>query len=451
MEIIPVVDAGLGNSSYVVGLDDGGALVVDPSRDPAPYLTIAGQRGWRIRFSAETHLHADFVSGSRELAAIGAQVLASAGAPVDFAARLLGDGEEVDLGGPVLRALATPGHTPEHLAYVLSDGATAQAVFTGGALLPGGVARPDLISPEHTDGLARAAHRSIHEQLLVLPGDLPVFPTHGAGSFCAAGPGGERTTTIGAERTGNPLLQEPDEEAFAARLLAGLGSYPPYFLELRAVNRAGPRVYGPDPPPLRPLDVPAVERAIADGAELVDVRSITAFAAGHLQGALSNPLRAGFATWLGWLVDRRRPIVFVADEATDRRRLLWASLTVGFERLVGELDGGVEAWAAAGRPLGRIPLLAADDVDPDRTVVDVRQRSEWAGGHLPGAVHIELGELAMLAGTVDAGPVLTVCGHGERAMSAASLLARAGHRDVAVLAGSPGDLAARGGRELETV
>lgn len=450
VEIVSVVDEGLGNSSYVVGLGDGGALVVDPFRDPAPYLQVAEERGWRIRLAAETHLHADFVSGSRELAALGARVLASAGAPVAFAATLLDDGEELDAGGLAVRALATPGHTPEHLAYVLVDNGQPLAVFSGGTLIVGGVARPDLLGPERTEELARAAYRSLHERFLALPDDLAVYPTHGAGSFCSAGDGDRRVTTIGEQRATNPLLQSASEDAFVRQLLGGLGSYPPYFLELRDVNRAGPRVYGPQPPLLRRLDVGAADAALRDGAELVDVRSAAAFAAGHVPGALSIPLRPQFATWLGWLVDRRRPIVFVADEDTDRRALLAAARGIGFEELAGELDGGVPAWSAAGGTLERTPFVGPDEVDGGRRVLDVRQDREWSGGHLPGAGHVELGRLAAAAGEVDRAPLLTYCGHGERAMTAASLLSRAGHRDVAVLAGGPDDLAATRGQHLET-
>ncbi|HWB72148.1 MAG TPA: MBL fold metallo-hydrolase, partial [Egibacteraceae bacterium] len=197
--IVPIVDAGLGNSSYLVDVGDGRALVVDPTRDPGPYLRTAEQRGWRITDVAETHLHADFVSGARELAAGGARLLAPARAGLGFPTTGLDDGDEVDLGGLRLRALATPGHTPEHLAYLLADGDRPLAVFTGGTLITGGVARPDLLGPDHTEALARAAHRSIRQRLLTLPDDLPVYPTHGPGSFCSAGPGGERVTTIGHE------------------------------------------------------------------------------------------------------------------------------------------------------------------------------------------------------------------------------------------------------------
>ncbi|MBA2317864.1 MAG: MBL fold metallo-hydrolase, partial [Euzebyales bacterium] len=415
MEIVPIVDEGLGNSSYLVGLGDGRALVVDPFRDPSPYLAACDRRGWRVAFTAETHLHADFVSGSRELAARGAEIVVPARARVAFPARGLDDGDEVDLGGLRLRALATPGHTPEHLAYLLTDGDEPAAVFTGGTMIAGGVARPDLLGAEHTEPLARAAWRSVRDRLLTLPDDLPVYPTHGAGSFCSAGTSGERTTTIGRERAANPLLAARDEDGFVARLLGGLGSYPPYFLQLRQVNRAGPRVYGDRPPSLARLPVAEVDRALADGAELVDVRSVDRFAAGHLPGSLAIPLRAQFAVWLGWLVDRERPLVFVADDEVDRDELVRQCLGIGYEHLAGELDGGVAAWAAPGRALRRaevVPAGRAGAEDGHRRVLDVRQSSEWVAGHVPGAAHVELGALAADPSRAPDGPLLVHCGHG---------------------------------------
>ena len=250
---LAVVNEGLGNSSYLVGLGDSGALVVDPERDPGGYLAAAKARGLTIAYAAETHLHADFVSGSRELAARGARVLAPAAGGTEFPHRGLRDGDEIGLGGLTLRALATPGHTPEHLAYLLLDGDRPTALFSGGSLLAGSVARTDLIAPGRTEELARALWRSLHERILCLPDGLPVYPTHGAGSFCAAPAGAERTTTIGAERAANPLLAAPGEDAFVRLLLGGLGSYPPYFLRLREVNRQGPALHGPGPAALAAL------------------------------------------------------------------------------------------------------------------------------------------------------------------------------------------------------
>jgi hydroxyacylglutathione hydrolase len=442
VDVVPLLDEGLGNSAYVVELGDGGALVVDPQRDPRPYLAELERGDLAVRFVVETHLHADFVSGGRELAARGAPLLAPAGSRLAYDHRALEDGQEVDLGGLTLRVIATPGHTPEHLAYLLLDGARPVALFSGGTLMAGGVARTDLLSPEDTEPLARAAYRSITSRLLTLPDDLPVYPTHGGGSFCSATPGGERTTTIGRERAHNPLLAgAADEDTFVARLLGGLGSYPPYFLELREVNRAGVAVHGPTPPRLRPLTVENVDSAIAEGGTIVDVRQVEAFGNGHVPGSVSIPWRAQLATWLGWLIPRATPVVIVADDAVDRTDLVWAAYTIGYERLAGELTGGVDAWQAAGRGLATIPVVGPDEAS-DRRVVDIRQRSEHAAGHVPGAVHVELGELTDAVETVPDEPVLVHCGHGERAMTAASLLERAGRRDVAVLAGGPDDLGA---------
>jgi hydroxyacylglutathione hydrolase len=445
-DIVSILDEGLGNSSYLVDLGDGRGLVLDPERDSTPYLATAEPRGLQVAYSVETHLHADFVSGSRELAAAGAQVVASAAGGLEFPHRRLGDGDELDLAGLTLRALATPGHTPEHLAYLLLDGSRPVALFSGGSLLVGAVARTDLISPDRTEELARSLWRSLHERVLRLPDDLVVYPTHGAGSFCSAPAGAERTTTIGGEKAANPLLAVPDEDAFVKLLLGGLGSYPPYFLRLRDINRRGPAVYGTPFPPLSPLSVAQVLGFIADGAQLVDARPVAAFAAGHILGALSIALRPVFATWLGWLADPSRPVVFVLDDGQDRAELVSQALTVGYEHLAGELAGGMPAWQAAGLPAATIPLVDAKQLHPRRTL-DVRQAFEFETGHVPGARNIELGALTNTPLTK--GPLTLACGHGERAMTAASLLAAAGRHDLSVLDGGPDDWARATNNALE--
>ena len=450
--IHPVVDEGLGNSAYVVELGDGRALAVDPARDPTPYLQLARWRRLQLAYVAETHLHADFLTGSRELAAAaGTQVLAPRASRLGFGHRGLEDSEEVDLGGLTLRVLATPGHAPEHVSYLLLDSARPVAVFSGGALLVGTVARTDLASPEQTEPLARAAYRSLHQRLLPLPDQLTVYPTHGAGSFCAAPAGGERTTTIGAERRHNRLLAAPDENTFVAELLAGFGGYPPYFRRLRDRNRAGPKLLGAD---WRALPLLGADRAgahLAGGGVLVDARPITGFAAGHIPGALSIELRPAFASWLGWLVDDRRPLVFVLDDDQDRGELARQCRTIGYDHLLGELAGGMAAWREAGLPEARLPLVEATQLDDQPGVVlDVRQASEVAAGHLPGALAVELGALAgdRQPEAVPDGPVAVMCGHGERAMTAASLLERAGHKELRVVHGGPGDWQRATGRAL---
>jgi hydroxyacylglutathione hydrolase len=240
VRVVPLVDSGLGNSSYLVEIGDGRALVVDPSRDLRAVDAAANRCGLRVVAAADTHLHADFLSGATRLAARDdATVFASAAGGREFPHTGLGDGDEVDLGGLTLRAWATPGHTGEHVAYLLLDGKTTLGVFTGGSLIVGAAARTDLASPEQTQPLARAQYASL-QRLATLPDDTPVWPTHGAGSFCSAPPGAERTTTIGREKASNPLLAAPDEDAFVTKLLGSLGTFPPYFLRLAEINRRGP-------------------------------------------------------------------------------------------------------------------------------------------------------------------------------------------------------------------
>lgn len=438
--VVPVVDEGLGNSAYLVDLGDGRALAVDPCRDLRTLRRAAATRRLRMTHAADTHLHADFLSGARQLAATDdAEVLASGAGRREFPHRALADGDTVDLGGLTLQAWATPGHTSEHLAYLLRDADEVVGVFTGGSLLVGAAARTDLVAPDRTDELARAQYRSLR-RLLTLPDATPVYPTHGAGSFCAGPPAAQRTTTIGRERAGNPLLAAGDEDGFVAALLGGLGSFPPYFLRLAEENRRGPAVLN-ETPSLPALTVPQVRALLAEGALLVDVRPVEEYAAGHLPGSLAIPLRDALATWLGWLVpDPARPLVVVREPGQDPAEVCWAGWKVGLRGLAGELAGGVPAWSAAGLPVRRTRLLPAAGVDPDH-VVDVRQDAEYAAGHLPGARHVELGRLAGAGGDLPQSGLVLMCGHGERAATAASLLERAGYRDLAVAVGGPQDWA----------
>ena len=446
IEIVPVVDEGLGHSSHVVALGDGSALVVDPARFPDRQRHIAAERGWTITWTADTHSHADYISGSPELAADGATFLASRGAGLEVAHRPIGPGQTVALADRIeLRALATPGHTPDHLAYLLLADGAPHALFSGGSLMVGAVGRTDLLGDEHRDELARALFHALREEILTLPDDLAVYPTHGAGSFCSAPSGSARTTTIGTERTTNPLLRIDDEDRFVATLLDGLGSFPTYFRQLPEVNRRGPRLH-PGIPDLDRIDVAAVRRHLDEGAVLVDARPIASFAAGHVPGSLSIEHRPVFASWLGWLVPLGEPVLFLLDEDTDREDLVRQCLTIGHERLLGELDGGIDTWLAAGLPTETIALVPPTEVSGP--LIDVRQDSEWNSGHVPGAVHIELAGLR--SAEVPFGPITVMCGHGERAMTAASILAAGGHEELSVLAGGPVDLANATGHDLRT-
>jgi glyoxylase-like metal-dependent hydrolase (beta-lactamase superfamily II)/rhodanese-related sulfurtransferase len=446
VEIVAVVDEGLGHSSHVVALGDGSALVVDPARFPDRQRRIAAERGWTIAWTADTHSHADYISGSPELAADGATFLASRGAGLEVTHRPIDPGETVAVApGIELRAIPTPGHTPDHLAYLLVADGEAEALFSGGSLMVGGLGRTDLLGDEHREDLARAMFRALRAEILTLPDDLAVYPTHGAGSFCWAPSGSARTTTIGTERATNPLLAIDDEDRFIATLLDGLGSFPTYFRRLPEINRRGPRIY-PELPALAQLDLDTVRNHLDAGAALVDARPIANFAAAHVPGSLSVQHRNVFASWFGWLVPLDRAVVFILDHDTDRSDLVRQCLAVGHDNLLGELHGGIDAWAAAGLPIEATPLVSADHMAA--TVLDIRQQNEWDEGHVPGAIHVELGDLANTS--VPDEPVTVMCGHGERAMSGASILQAAGHRDVSVLASRPEDWQAATGTDLET-
>jgi glyoxylase-like metal-dependent hydrolase (beta-lactamase superfamily II)/rhodanese-related sulfurtransferase len=446
VEIVSIVDEGLGHSSYVVGVGNGTALVVDPARFPHRQRSVAAERGWRIAWTADTHSHADYISGSPELAADGATFLASKGALLEVAHRPISAGEELEVAdGVTVRAIATPGHTQDHLAYLLSAGGVPVGLFSGGSLMVGALGRTDLLGDERREDLARDLFRALRTEILTLPDDLPVYPTHGAGSFCSAPSGSSRTTTIGTERATNHLLGIEDEGEFVRTLVSELGSFPTYFRQLPEINRRGPRLY-PAVPELAHLDLATVQTHLAAGAALVDARPIAAFARAHAAGSISIQHRPVFASWLGWLLDLDRPVVFVLDEDTDRADLVRQSLTIGHEAILGELDGGLDTWTAAGLPTTSIALVDADGMRG--TILDIRQTNEWDAGHVPGAIHAELGVLDPAA--VPQGPVTVMCGHGERAMTAASVLQAGGHDDLAVLAGGPADWTAATGTPLVT-
>jgi glyoxylase-like metal-dependent hydrolase (beta-lactamase superfamily II)/rhodanese-related sulfurtransferase len=446
--VVPLVDKGLGNSAYLVDLGDHRALAVDVSRDLRAVRAECASRDLRVAFAADTHLHADFLSGARQLAATdGATVLASSPGRREFGHTGLSDGDEIDLGGLRLRALATPGHTDEHLAFVLLDGARPVGVFTGGSLLVGAAARTDLVDPDRACELAHAQYRSV-QRLLDFPEEVAIWPTHGAGSFCSAPAGAQRTSSIGHERATNPLLRARDEDAFTAALLESLGSFPSYFLRLAELNRHGAATPSPEPG-LLPLGPALVRALLAGGAAMVDVRPVGQFAAGHVPGAVSIALRPAFATWLGWLLPAEQQIVVLRNPDQDPDEIVWQAAKIGYDHVDTELRGGIEGWAAAGLPVATTAHAGPDRIDGHR-ILDVRQAAEYAAGHVPGVDHIELGDLATRVDDMPAGPVAVMCAHGERAMTAASVLQRRGRHDVLAVTGGPGELAAHRRSGLDT-
>ena len=439
MDLEIILTPGLGNATYLLA-SDGEAIVVDPPRDAWRVTAVADARGWRLTHVVETHVHNDYLSGALELqAALRTAIVAPARGRYAFEHRAADEGDTVEVGGLRLLARATPGHTPEHLSWeVTTDGVEGtSAVLTGGSLLVGSAGRTDLLGDDATDELTRAQYGSLRS-LAALPEDVAVLPTHGPGSFCTAGPvDGARTSTIGLERRTNPLLQAPDEVAFRAALLAGLGPYPTYYHEMAPLNRAGPVVRGHPTAPPR-LDTAGFRAAVAAGAHLVDGRPRADFAAGHLPGSLNIELRDTFASYVGWFVPFGAPVALVLPEPLDEalEEATVQLFRIGYDRVAGALAGGIEAWTSADgtAPLNNYPTTTIEALHADALAgrnayaLDVRDAHEWReDGTIPGAIRIPLGDLAdRMAAVPRDGPVTVFCRSGRRASIAASLLDAAG-------------------------
>ncbi len=446
VQIVNFADEGLGHSSFLIDLGDGSAAVIDPPRFPIAHEALANREGLRLVWTADTHSHADYVTGSPGLTArLGATFLAPDASQLDSLHDAVTDGQRVELGnGCCLVPVATPGHTPDHHSYLLEHDGELIALFTGGSLMVGAVGRTDLAGADLAEPLAHQMFHSLH-RFDDLPDDLAVYPTHGAGSFCSAPGSTERTTTLGQERATNLLLSIGSEDEFVDRLLEGFGTFPSYFLRLPELNRRGPTLFDTIPA-LDRLNSDTVAQHVADGALVVDVRTMADFGTGHLPGSLSNTLRPVFASWVGWLTNPDRPLIFILDEENDRADVVRQCLDVGHENLLGELDGGIDTWTAAGRPTVTIDVVDTHGMAP--TVIDVRQHNEYITGHIPGAINVELAAVANI--TSPTGPVTVMCGHGERAMTAASLLNNSGdYSEVSVFDGGPDTWSTATGVDLE--
>jgi hydroxyacylglutathione hydrolase len=425
---------GLGDNSYLVS-SGAEAAVIDPQRDVARFLDEAEARGVRIRFVVETHVHNDYVSGAEELrTAVGAVVVGPAQARYRFGYEPMVDGDALTVGDLTLVALSTPGHTPEHTSYLLREaGSTApSALFSGGSLIVGSAGRTDLLGDENTESLTKQQFRTMR-RLADLPDDVVLLPTHGAGSFCASTPPGkQRTSSIGAERVGNPALAVADEALFVAQQLDDLAAYPDYYAYLAPINRNGAPVFADVPiPPPRSAD--EIDGAVRRGASLVDAREGAAYAAEHAPGSLNVPIAESFASYVGWLVPFGDEVVLLVP---DNRALVDAAtqlFRIGYDRVTGYLEGGIDVWSDSGRDVRSYPAVSAQDLvlDIERgeagDVIDVRQRSEWEAGHLEGSRHVFVGDVPDRLETFDRDALNTVvCASGYRSAMAASVLDRAG-------------------------
>jgi len=434
MEIITMETPALGDRSYVL-VDGEVAAVIDPQRDIDRVEAVLRERGLRLSHVFETHVHNDYVTGGLELARrTGAVYVLSAADDVGFEHTGAADGDEFAVGSLVVRAVHTPGHTPTHLSYVVLDDGQPVAAFTGGSLLFGTVGRTDLLSAEATEDLTRAQFHSVR-RLAELPADVGVHPTHGFGSFCSsASSSGSDASTIGQERQSNLALILDDEDTFVDKLLSGLTAYPRYYAHMAPINRAGPSPVDLSAP--EPVDPVEIRRRIHAGEWVVDLRSRTAFARGHLAGTVNLEVGDSFATYLGWTLRWGTPVTLVGDTAEEVAEAQRQMVRIGIDRPAGGADGGIQTWAADGDLRSyRTATFAdlADARDHDGAVVlDVRRDDEWAEGRIDRAVHIPLHDLEARLDEVPDGEVWVHCASGYRASIAASLLDRAGRSVVAI-------------------
>ena len=421
-------DAGLGHASYLVAdPDEGVAFLVDPDRHLAPYLDAAAKLGVLITHSFETHVHNDYVSGSPALAAIRPiSVITGAQAAVGYPHVGLGDGEAVEVGALRVRCVATPGHTPEHVAYLVADLRRAedpQLLFSGGALLVGHIARVDLLGPELEEGLAHDAYDTLREKLLSLADYVAVFPTHGGGSSCTSSAvAGSRWTTLGFERRHNDVARAAmqDFAGFHAVIGRGLPVAPAYYGAVRALNHRGA--------PAEPHVALALLRdPLPAGAVLIDPRAPHVFATGHRRGALNVVGNDSFAVRLGAVVPFGTPLVLLTADRDRAQALRDQLATIGFD----DVRGMADAVPDTGEDLGRIRIVDARAAkrlaDDGALLLDVREESEYEQGHVPGSLHIPYEQLAQRLSEMPRGREIVVyCAAGVRSSLAASMLERAG-------------------------
>jgi hydroxyacylglutathione hydrolase len=449
-------DDRLAQASYLIGCQrTGEAIVVDPNRDAEQYVAAAKSDGVRVTHVTETHIHADFVSGARELARrAGATLLLSdCGAPewrYAFAGegvRLLRDGDAISVGNVRLDVMHTPGHTPEHIAFVVTDTAGADepmGILSGDFVFVGDVGRPDLLERAahiagSTDALARALFGSLH-RVRSLPDWLQLWPGHGAGSACGKALGAVPQSTLGYEQRFNWAFQIDDEEVFVREVLAGQSDPPPYFARMKRLNQRGPRVLGGFPEPVE-IDEIGLREAIRVGAPIIDIRPTAAFADGHLRGALSIPAGKSFLTWAGWLIDGERELHLIADDARAAKAAIRSLALIGIDRVISFATPAAMRGASGANGLQKVERLSAAELrtrieQGDVHVVDVRNASEWQAGHLPGIENIPLGRLASHIGELPRDRIIVAqCQSGMRSMIASSILQARGVARVMDLRG----------------
>jgi hydroxyacylglutathione hydrolase len=448
---------GLAIASYMVGDEKAKEVaVIDPTRDVGKYIEVAKREGLRITHVLETHVHADFVSGSAELKA------RLRGEPQVHVSGLGGkkwippyadcvveeNGDDVVMGSVRLKAMHTPGHTPEHLSWALYDNTRSRDVpwllFTGDFLFVGDVGRPDLLGETERKLLAHQLYQGVFQTLPPLPDFTEVFPAHGAGSLCGKAIGSRRSSTLGYERRFNVSLQPQPEEQWTEALLKGMPLAPPYFRRMKKMNAEGPKLLGHDYPGQTRFGAKEIHERLCDDCLVLDVRPKEAFAAAHVPGAINIPLGPNLPTWAGWVLPYDKHLVIVASHPSDVPEVVTHLIRVGLDQIEGYMEDGMDGWEEHGFPLASLGTLSVQELDaqlresmPERPfVLDVRTDGEWNGGHLDGAHHIHGGLIQERFGEIPKDrPVAVICGSGYRGSIAASFLRREGYPNVSNVLG----------------
>src|SRR4051812_24348283 len=439
---------GIAELSYLVGDDDEGiGAVFDPTPDVDKYIELAREKGVSITHIFETHIHADLMSGARELCARvdSAKIYASheGGAQYGFATESLRDDDKFSFGDTVVRARHTPGHTPEHMSFELADASEPDrpwGVLTGDSLFVSSAGRPDLLGKKMTQQLAAQQFKTLREYFLGLPDSVIIHPGHGAGSPCGADIGDRLQSTIGYERLTNPFLQFDDVEKFTDFAINTAPPVPTYYPRMKKINAEGPEIIGNLP---RVAAMPAnTFKAAIDERKgvLVDTRSMLAFGGGHIPGSLNIGGSPSLSIWAGWLLDPAEPILVVLEKDSALEEVVKLFIRTGYTKFAGYLVGGIKTWEAAGLPIETIPQLSVHDLQRDGRhlqLLDVRGPREWKNGHIPGAQHFFLPELRAKSATLDkTKPTAVYCASGYRASLAASILKQEGFTDVQNVPGS---------------
>jgi hydroxyacylglutathione hydrolase len=439
---------GLAEISYLVGDDEEGvAAVFDPRADVDVYIDLAREKNVAITHIFETHIHADLVSGARELCSRveSARIFVSheGGARYGFENEAVKDGDVFKIGGVVITARHTPGHTPEHMSYILAEEdhpETPWGVLTGDSLFVSSAGRPDLLGESETEKLAAQQFHTLRDFYLKLPDSVIIYPGHGSGSPCGADIGDRLSSTIGYERPFNPFLQFDDVKAFTNYAVSTAPPVPKYYPLMKKVNAEGPQILGglPSVAGLPPkIFKQAVEKKTA---VLVDTRTMLAFGAAHIAGALNIGGTPMLSIWAGALLDPEKSILLVLESDSELEKIVRLFVRTGFTKFAGYLVGGMKAWQNAGFPFEQIGQMTVHDLKDSRDglqILDVRTQREWNGGRVPGAQHIFLSELRKRAGELKKSkPVAVYCATGYRASIGASILKQEGFAEVSNVPGS---------------